>query len=47
MYRIMTLALLAALATLDPPSRSAWSGCSLRLCALGYDCGLEPFAFRQ
>jgi hypothetical protein len=40
-------ALLAAVEALDPPMRSTWVAGSLRVFDLGYDCGLEPFAFRQ
>jgi hypothetical protein len=40
-------AMLAAVEGLDPPLRSAWAGCSLRLFDIGYDCGREPFYFRQ
>jgi hypothetical protein len=41
------IAMLAAVETLDPPLRSAWAGCSLRVFRIGYDCGKEPFYFRQ
>jgi hypothetical protein len=40
-------AMLAAIEALDSPLRSAWAGCSLRLFDVGYDCGREPFVFRQ
>jgi hypothetical protein len=40
-------AILAVIEALDPPSRSAWAGCSRRLFDIGYDCVREPFAFRQ
>jgi hypothetical protein len=40
-------AMLAVIEALDPPLRSAWAGCSLRVFDIGYDCGREPFAFRQ
>jgi hypothetical protein len=40
-------AILTAIEGLDPPSRSAWAGCSRRVFDIGYDCGLEPFAFHQ
>jgi hypothetical protein len=40
-------AMLAVIEALDPPLRSAWAGCSLRVFDVGYDCGQEPFAFRQ
>lgn len=40
-------AMLAAVESLDPPLRSAWAGCSLRVFDVGYDCGKGPFAFRQ
>jgi len=40
-------AMLAAIEALDPPLRSTWAGCSLRVFDLGYDCGKRPFAFHQ
>lgn len=39
--------MLAVIEALDPPLRSAWAGCSLRVFDIGYDCGREPFAFHQ
>lgn len=39
--------ILAVIEGLDGPARSAWAGCSRRLFDIGYDCGREPFAFRQ
>lgn len=43
---IITL-LLDAVESLPPPLRAAWDGCSLRELDLGYDCGVEPWAFNQ
>jgi len=40
-------AMLTLIETLDPPSRSAWAGCSQRVFDIAYDCGRKPFAFRQ
>jgi hypothetical protein len=40
-------AMLAAIEALDPSLRAAWAACSLRVFDIGYDCGREPFAFRQ
>lgn len=40
-------AMLLAVESLDAPLRSAWAACSLRVFDIAYDCGLEPFAFRQ
>jgi hypothetical protein len=40
-------AMLVAIEALDPPLRSAWAACSLRVFDIGYDCGLAPFAFGQ
>ena len=40
-------AMLAVVEGLDPPLRAAWERCSLRIFDPGYDCGREPFAFRQ
>lgn len=39
--------ILAVVESLDAPARSAWTACAQRCFDLGYDCGLEPFAFRQ
>lgn len=41
------VAMLAIIETLDPPFRSAWGGCSVRVFDIGYDCGREPFFIRQ
>lgn len=40
-------AMLTVIEALDPPLRSAWASCSQRVFDIGYDCGREPFAFRQ
>lgn len=40
-------AMLAAVESLDASLRSVWAGCSLREFNIGYDCGLEPWAFNQ
>jgi hypothetical protein len=40
-------AMLAAVESLAPPLRSDWAGCSRREFNIGYDCGLEPWAFNQ
>lgn len=40
-------AMLSAVEALDAPLRSAWAACTLRVFDIAYDCGLEPFAFRQ
>ncbi len=40
-------AMLAAVESLAPPLRSVWAGCSRREFNIGYDCGLEPWAFNQ
>lgn len=39
--------MLAAIEALDPPLRSAWTACTQRFFDIGYDCGREPFSFRQ
>jgi hypothetical protein len=39
--------MLAVVEALDPPLRSVWAGCSRREFNVGYDCGLEPWAFSQ
>lgn len=40
-------AMLAVVEALRPPLRSVWAGCSRREFNIGYDCGLEPWAFSQ
>lgn len=40
-------AILDVVEGLDPVSQAAWAACTRRLFDLGYDCGREPFAFRQ
>lgn len=40
-------AMLAVIEALDPPLRSMWARCSQRVFDVAYDCGREPFAFRQ
>jgi hypothetical protein len=40
-------AMLAVVEALPSELRSAWAGCSLREFNIGYDCGLEPWAFNQ
>jgi hypothetical protein len=40
-------AMLDVVEALAPPLRSAWAACSLREFNIGYDCGLEPWAFNQ
>ncbi len=40
-------AMLAVVDGLSPPLRSVWTGCSRREFNIGYDCGLEPWAFHQ
>jgi len=40
-------AMLAVVEALAPSLRSVWSGCSRREFNIGYDCGLEPWAFNQ
>ena len=39
--------MLSAVESLDPPLRSVWAACTLRAFDIAYNCGLEPFAFRQ
>lgn len=41
------VAMLAIIEALDPPARSVWAGCSVRMFDIGYDCGREPFFIRQ
>ncbi len=40
-------AMLAVVETLAPPLRALWAGCSRREFNIGYDCGLEPWAFNH
>ena len=40
-------AMLTVVESLDASLRSVWAGCSLREFNIGYDCGLEPWAFNQ
>jgi hypothetical protein len=40
-------AMLTVIEALDPPLRSAWLACSLRMFDIGYNCGQEPFGFNQ
>lgn len=40
-------AMLAVVESLAPPLRPIWAGCSRREFNIGYDCGLEPWAFNQ
>lgn len=40
-------AMLAVVETLAPPFRAVWAGCSRREFNIGYDCGLEPWAYNQ
>jgi hypothetical protein len=40
-------AVLAVVEKLAPSLRSVWARCSLREFNVGYDCGLEPWAFNQ
>jgi hypothetical protein len=40
-------AMLAAIEALTPPLRCVWAGCLRREFNIGYDCGLEPWAFNQ
>lgn len=40
-------AMLAVVESLASPLRSIWAGCTLREFNIGYDCGLEPWAFNQ
>lgn len=39
--------LVDAVESLPPPLRTVWDGCSLRELDMGYDCGVEPWAFNQ
>ena len=39
--------MLTVIEALHSPFRSAWAGCSQRVFDIAYDCGREPFAFRQ
>ena len=40
-------ALLKVIESLTPEYRAIWSRCTLREFNLGYDCGLEPWAFQS
>lgn len=40
-------AMLAVVESLVKPLRSVWADCSRREFNIGYDCGLEPWAFNQ
>jgi hypothetical protein len=40
-------AMLAVVESLAPPLRPVWAACSRREFNIGYDCGLEPWAFNQ
>ena len=40
-------AMLAVVEALAPTLRSVWAGCSRREFNVGYDCGVEPWAFNQ
>ena len=40
-------AMLAVVEALAPPLQTVWAGCSRREFNIGYDCGLEPWAFNQ
>jgi hypothetical protein len=40
-------AMLAVVESLRKPLRTVWARCSLREFNIGYDCGLEPWAFNQ
>lgn len=40
-------AMLVVVEGLAPTLKSVWAGCSLREFNIGYDCGLEPWAFNQ
>lgn len=40
-------AMLAVVESLAPPYRSMWNECSQREFNVGYDCGMEPWAFNQ
>ena len=41
------VAMLAVVESLAPMLRATWAGCSRREFNIGYDCGLEPWAFNQ
>jgi hypothetical protein len=41
------VAMLAVVESLPEQVRSVWTKCSLREFNVGYDCGLEPWAFNQ
>jgi hypothetical protein len=40
-------AMLTVIETLSADLRAVWNGCSRREFNIGYDCGLEPWAFNQ
>lgn len=40
-------AILAVVESLTQPLRTVWAGCTRRELNIGYDCGLEPWAFNQ
>lgn len=40
-------AMLAVVEALAPPNQAVWAGCSQREFNIGFDCGLEPWAFNQ
>jgi hypothetical protein len=40
-------AMLAVIKALSADLRAVWNGCSRREFNIGYDCGLEPWAFNQ
>lgn len=40
-------ALLAAIESLEPQSRTLWDACGSREFNIGYECGTEPWAFNQ
>lgn len=39
--------LLTAIESLSPANRAIWDRCRLREFNLGYDCGLQPWAYNQ
>jgi hypothetical protein len=40
-------ALLTVIESLDGAGRSAWTACTTRELDIGYDCGVEPWAFQD
>jgi hypothetical protein len=40
-------AMLAVVESLGEPHRADWQGCTQREFNIGYDCGVEPWAFNQ